>query len=111
MVDKYNQAEDILSYLKANHIGAENCVQSTVLENAFGISGVEVRHIVNKLQCDGRPVCSNVNGYFYAQNHDEINNTIAQLLGRTKKINDAAQGLVISHQVFYDGMGVTTYEN
>ena len=104
MVDRYNQAEDILSYLRSNHIGAESCVQSCVIERAFGINGATVRQIVNKLRCDGQPICSDVNGYYFAKNRNEINNTITQLLSRTKKINDAAQGLVLSHQVFYDGL-------
>ena len=102
MAHKSSKADDILSYLKSFHIGAENCVNSAVLERAFGVNGVELRNIVNKLRCDGQPVCSNVNGYFYAKNPDEISDTITQLLSRTKKIINAAQGLVLSHRVFSD---------
>jgi len=106
MRDQYNVSDDVLIYLRSQHIGAENAVSSKYIEYFFDISGVEVRQIVNKLRCDGQPVCSNVNGYFYAKNSNEINNTIQQLLGRTKKIADAVQGLVLSHQVFYDGRDV-----
>ena len=103
MADRYNQSGDVLSYLRDKHTGARNFVTSAVIESIFGISGVTLRQIVNKLRCDGQPVCSDVNGYFYAENRGEINNTVTQLLGRTKKISDAAQGLVLSHQIFFDG--------
>ena len=103
MSDRYNQSDDILFYLRDRHTGAENHAPSAVIENLFGINGAALWQIINKLRCDGQPVCSDVNGYYYAKNRNEINNTIQQLLGRTKKISDAAQGLVLSHQIFYDG--------
>jgi hypothetical protein len=103
MTDRYKQSEDILSYLRNRHTGAENFVTCAVIENVFGVSGVTVRWIVNKPRCDGQPVCSDVNGYFYAKNRNEINNTVTQLLSRTKKINDAARGLALSHQISHNG--------
>jgi biotin operon repressor len=103
MIDKYNVYEDILIYLQNRHSGAENAVSSARIEYIFGLSGAAVRQIVNRLRCDGRPVCSDANGYCYAKNRDEINNTVTQLLSRTRKINDAARGLVLSHQIFHDG--------
>ena len=103
MIDKYKIGDDILTYLRNSHIGADSFVPSAKLENAFGIGSAAVRRIINKLRCNGQPVCSDANGYFYAKTRDEINNTIMQLLKRTEKINDAAQGLVFSHQIFNDG--------
>ena len=105
MIDKYKQSEDILTYLRDNHTGAENYAASADIERIFGISNRAVRQIINKLRCAGQPICSDANGYFYAKNHDEINDTVTQLLSRTKKIVHAAQGLVLSHQVFYKGIG------
>jgi len=104
MSDRYGQSEDVLAYLRNYHTGAEHFAPSEKIERVFGIGGVSVRQIINKLRCNGQPVCSDANGYFYAKNGNEINNTISQLLGRTRKINEAARGLVLSHQVFYDGM-------
>ena len=101
MIYKYD--DDILSFLRNRHTGAGNAVQSVRIENIFDINGAAVRQTVNRLRCNGHPVCSNVDGYFYAQNANEINDTIQQLLSRTQKITDAAQGLVLSHQIFYDG--------
>jgi biotin operon repressor len=103
MTDKYDISGDILVYLRDNHIGAENAVTSADIEHIFKINGAAVRQSVNRLRCDGQPVCSNVNGYFYAKNADEINDTIQQLRGRTQKITDAAQGLVLSRQVLHGG--------
>jgi biotin operon repressor len=103
MIDRYNQSDDILIYLRNQHTGAENAVPSAYIEFFFGITGAALRQIINKLRSNGQPVCSDVNGYFYAKNRNEINNTVTQLLSRTKKITDAAQGLVLSHQIFYDG--------
>ena len=103
MIDRYGQSEDVLLLLRDNHTGTENAVPSAKVERAFGINGVTLRQIINKLRCNGQPVCNDVNGYFYAKNRDEINNTVTQLLSRTKKISDAAQGLVLSHQIFHDG--------
>jgi biotin operon repressor len=103
MKGKYNPGEDILIYLRNRHTGAENAVPSARIEYLFGIGGAAVRQAVNRLRRNGHPVCSNADGYFYAKNANEINDTIGQLLGRTKKITDAAQGLILSHQIFYDG--------
>jgi biotin operon repressor len=103
MIDKYKQSEDILMYLRNNHTGAENFATSAKIERVFGIRNRAVRQIINKLRCDGQPICSDVNGYFYAKNQDEVNDTITQLLSRTKQISHAAQGLVLSQQIFFDG--------
>lgn len=95
--------EDLLFFIRNNHIGQENYITSSELELLFGINGASIRQIISKLRCEGQPICSDANGYYYAENHDEINNTATQLLGRTKKINEAVRGLILSHQVFYDG--------
>ena len=97
---RFNVDDDVLIYLRGQHTGSENAVPSAKIECLFGISGVAVRQIVNKLRCEGQPVCSDANGYFYAKSKDEINGTISQLLGRTAKINAAARGLVLSQRAF-----------
>ena len=98
MFDRYKQSEDILFYLRDRHTGAENLISGAKLEYIFGITGWALRQIINKLRCNGQPVCSNVNGYFYAKNKHEINDTVTRLTGRE------AQGLTLSHQVFCDGL-------
>jgi transcription initiation factor IIE alpha subunit len=103
MIDKYKQSDDILFYLRDKHTGADKSVRSEVIECIFGINGAALRQIVNKLRCDGHPICSDANGYYYAINSREINDTIRQLLGRTEKIVQAVSGLTLSHQIFYNG--------
>ncbi len=100
MTDRYNQSGDLLAYLQANHAGAKNAVPSAVIERIFCLPGASVRQLVNKLRCEGRPVCSDANGYFYAQSRDEIDGTVSQLLSRTRNIGKAARGLILSRQVF-----------
>jgi biotin operon repressor len=105
MAVKNDMSDDVLRYLRERHTGAEKAVISGDIELNFGIGGAAVRQIVNKLRCNGQPVCSDASGYFYAKNSDEINATITQLLGRTKKVTEAAQGLVLSHQTLRNGGG------
>ncbi|WMJ22884.1 hypothetical protein RBG61_12950 [Paludicola sp. MB14-C6] len=58
------------------------------------ISGKRIREIVNKLRCDGFPICSDMYGYYYASNQDEMNGTIAQLNSRITKLSNAKNGLL-----------------
>ena len=99
----YRYDDDILIHLRDRHTGANNAIPCAKVEGIFDINGVTLRQAVNRLRCDAQPVCSNADGYFYAENSDEINDTVTRLLGRSKKMTDAAQGLVLSHQIFYDG--------
>ena len=50
--------------------------------------------MVNSLRCKGKPICSDLDGYFYADNQHEINATIAQLSSRIQKIAQARDGLL-----------------
>lgn len=106
MKDKCDLSAGVLAYLQKWHTGAERSVSSAAIEHDFDINGRVVRQIINKLRCEGQPVCSDANGYYYAKNKDEIDGTITQLLSRTKKINAAARGLVRSHQIFGGEMEV-----
>lgn len=92
---------DLLEFLRSNHNGADKYAPSSEIERVFRIKGASVRQVINKLRCRGYPVCSDANGYFYAQSQSEIVSTIAQLLSRTRKINEAVHGLILSQQVEY----------
>ncbi len=58
------------------------------------MKGTEIRRIVNSLRCKGEPICSDLDGYYYADNQLEINATIAQLSSRIQKIAQARDGLL-----------------
>ena len=91
MVDKA-----LCEHLKKNHQGQESAASSKELEAAFHIKGTELRRTVNRLRCDGHPICSDATGYFYAARQSEIRATVAQLTGRISKIAAAKNGLLKS---------------
>jgi len=95
--------EDVLVYLRSQHVGKEKAVTGAYIKLSFGIDDTTLRQILYKLRTNGHPVCENASGYFYAQTADEINDTIQRLLRKSNNLNDATLGLVLSHQVFYDG--------
>ncbi len=91
MVDKA-----LCEHLKKYHQGQESAASSKELEAAFHIKGTELRRTVNRLRCDGHPICSDATGYFYAARQSEIRATVAQLTGRISKIAAAKNGLLKS---------------
>ena len=68
------------------------------MEAAFHVKGTELRRAVNRLRCDGHPICSDATGYFYAARQSEIGATVAQLTGRISKIAAATKGLLKSYE-------------
>lgn len=91
---KLNIEETFCEYLAKNFRGAVNPVSSKTLETVFHVKGTEIRRIVNSLRCKGKPICSDLDGYYYADNQLEINATIAQLSSRIQKIAQARDGLL-----------------
>ena len=88
----------LCDYLRKYHRGQESAASSKELEVVFRVKGVELRRAINRLRCDGQPICSDGNGYFYAARPSEISATIAQLTGRIAKIAAAKNGLLKSYQ-------------
>jgi len=86
----------LCEHLKKYHRGQENAVSSRELEAVFHIKGRDLRRAVNRLRCDGCPICSDKTGYFYAVRQSEVKATIAQLSGRISKITAAKNGLLKS---------------
>lgn len=84
----------LLNCLKLRHRGQRNAVKSPVLEARFHISGKKVRDTVNTLRRSGYPVCSDENGYYYAETTLEIAATVNQLSGRIAGIEAARNGLI-----------------
>lgn len=88
----------LCEHLRKYHRGQENAASSKELEAAFHIKGAELRRAVNRLRCDGHPICSDATGYFYAARRSEIKTTVAQLTGRISKITAARSGLLKSYE-------------
>ena len=93
MVDKA-----LCEYLKKYHQGQESAASSKELEAAFHVKGTELRRAVNRLRCNGHPICSDATGYFYAARQSEVRATVAQLTGRISKIAAATKGLLKSYE-------------
>ncbi|MFT9055947.1 MAG: hypothetical protein ABF449_04875 [Ethanoligenens sp.] len=85
--------DNVLTFLKEYHMGFGNEITSRELERALHIKGSTLRDIVNNLRCNGHPVCSNQNGYFYASTVMDVQKTISQLSHRIKKMGKARDGL------------------
>ena len=88
----------LCEYLKKYRRGQESAASSKELEAAFHVKGTELRRAVNRLRCDGWPICSDATGYFYAARRLEVRATVAQLTGRISKIAAAAKGLLQSYE-------------
>ena len=88
----------LCEYLKKYRCGQESAASSKELEAAFHIKGTELRRAVNRLRCDGYPICSDTTGYFYAARQSEVRATVAQLTGRISKIAAATKGLLKSYE-------------
>ncbi|MCI8595160.1 MAG: hypothetical protein HFF09_07925 [Oscillospiraceae bacterium] len=88
----------LCEYLKKYHCGQESAASSKKLEAALHVKGTELRRAVNRLRCDGHPICSDRTGYFYAARKSEVKATIAQLAGRISKIAEAKNGMLKSYQ-------------
>lgn len=66
----------IRDYLKVHHTGRSEAVYSRELQRLFSLNGRTVRRHISKLRQEGCPICSDETGYYYADNQEEINNTI-----------------------------------
>ena len=86
--------DDVLTFWKECHVGFGNEITSRELERSLHIKGKTLREIVNSLRCNGHPVCSNQNGYFYASALMDVQKTINQLSHRIKKMGKAREGLL-----------------
>ena len=88
----------LCEYLKQYRRGQESAASSKELEAVFHVKGTELRRVVNRLRCDGWPICSDATGYFYAARQSEVRATVAQLTGRISKIAAATKGLLKSYE-------------
>lgn len=86
--------EQIAEYLRWHCVGEARAVTSRILEHTFGIRGVELRKLINRLRRKGIPICSYAAGYYYAKTEEELSHTIRQLLSRSREITAAATGMM-----------------
>ena len=99
------EGKELLGCLKRRHCGKRKAVKSSVLEARFNVSGKELRDAVNALRRAQHPICSDEDGYYYAQSSQEIAATIQQLHNRIAGIAAAHDGLYIAYLRFVQGGG------
>ena len=92
--------ERLLSYLKGVCPGRKHRVSGTELERALGLSGTDLRKLVNQLRREGVPIASDRQGYFYAATAGEVYTTIRQLRQMTAGLEKAIAGLEDSLEKF-----------
>ncbi len=80
----------IIEYIKS-HKGVP--VSARNLSEAFGISGFEIRRIINCARSEGCPICSCHKGYYYSEDSVEIKKTVDSLRHRIESIQRAINGL------------------
>lgn len=82
--------DSIIEYIKS-HGGIP--VSARNLSEAFGISGFEIRKIINTARSEGCPICSCHKGYYYSESETEIGKTVNSLRHRIESIERAIRGL------------------
>ena len=68
-------------------------VRSVKIEKGLDVSGVDVRAMANTLRRRGEPIGSNVNGYYYATDARELEETIKHLTERRNSLSAVIEGL------------------
>ncbi len=84
----------LCAYLRKHHTGKARAVHSSELERLFSLTGRTLRRRISRLRQDGYPVCSDENGYYYAENQNEINATVCRLNMLVTKISNARTGML-----------------
>lgn len=78
----------ICNYLKEHHNGKGNAVYSRELERRFSLNGRTLRRIISTLRRDGKPICSGIHGYYYAETRDEVDATFSCFRTRVIRISN-----------------------
>ena len=86
----------ICEYLREFHRGREKAIYSRELQCIFSLDGRNIRRKISKLRQEGYPICSDENGYYYADTQAEINGTVGRLNGLVTSISNARTGLLFA---------------
>ncbi len=86
----------ICEHLKKHHTGKDKAVLSRELERLFCIDGRNLRRKISALRKDGVPICSDETGYYYADNQQEINQTVCRMNELVTTISNARTGLLFA---------------
>lgn len=85
--------EPVTEYIKAHSNGAKNPITGAMIADAMCVSGIDVRAMINKARSSGEPICSCRSGYYYSEDENDVERTIASLYSRISKQEQAIAGL------------------
>jgi len=92
--------EKLEQYLKLFCKGKARTKRSGEIERTVGISGNELRRLVNRMRRRGIPIGSSRDGYFYAVTAGEVYGTIRKLREMANGLESAITGLEGSLDAF-----------
>ena len=68
-------------------------IKSSQIEEMTGLKGTEIRRQINRLRNAGVPIASGQDGYFYANNREELQHTINCFYSRIGEMMTAVKAL------------------
>lgn len=89
-----NRRTAICRYIKNHHTGKANAVHCCELEKLFGVDKRTIQRNINHLRREGAAICSDQNGYYYANNQKEIDATIKRLNSQVQNMSTARNGML-----------------
>ena len=84
---------DLAVFLAEVAKGKENIINSRILFDRYGPSS-GIRKRVHRLRLAGYPICSNTNGYYWADTSDELAETYMFLKSYIDELNQVAAGIL-----------------
>lgn len=69
----------------------QNPVYSAEIERQYNLSGAEVRSAIRDLRRQGEPIANSSNGYYYARDLNELQETLSDLRGRANSLLNTAR--------------------
>lgn len=84
--------EFVVDYLRRN--SSASChIAGRVIAEHFGVTGSDVRKLINKSRQNGVPICSSRHGYYYSEDKEHIEKTVCSIRGRISAQENAIHGL------------------
>ena len=84
---------EVINYI-VNHGTKDKPITNKEMASALKLKEVDIRKKINEARCNGFPICSCVNGYYYSEDKGEILKTIQSLMHRTIAVEKAVNGLL-----------------
>ncbi len=86
-------AEAFAEFLKTYHCGEANAIKAVDINKRFPLTPRQIREVVNRLRCEGVPICSGSMGYYYASNSTELARTKKYIVAQANAMLAAANAM------------------